>query len=67
MTYLNTEGWTPEQKWLDPLFAISYFNICYAHEGCCITFLPLNSVQDLSKKERFKELFDIAYFSNRLV
>ena len=35
--------------------------------GCHIIFLPLNSVPELSKKAKFKNLFDIAYFSNRYV
>ena len=32
-----------------------------------ITFLPLSSVQELGKKAKFKNLFDVAYFSNRCV
>ena len=42
-----------------------FMNICLG--TCCITLLPLNFVRDFSKKSKFKELFDIAYFSNRYV
>ena len=33
--------------------------------GHHITFLPLNSVPELGKKAKFRNMFDIAYFSNR--
>ena len=33
--------------------------------SCSITFLPLNSPSEIGKKEKFRQLFDLVYFSNR--
>ena len=40
----------------------------YGHTGGHhITFLSLNSVPELGKKAKFRNMFDIAYFSNRYI
>ena len=49
------------------LYTMYIYKLSSSTGGCHIIFLPLNSVPELSKKAKFKNLFDVAYFSNRYV
>ncbi|XP_028399655.1 dynein assembly factor 3, axonemal-like [Dendronephthya gigantea] len=40
---------------------------CIQTEGVKVHFLPLNCVPDLQKKSKYKQLFDLVYFSNSMV
>ena len=45
----------------------STLHLSSAAGSCRVTFLPLNAMEELGKKPKFRQLFNTVYFSNGCV